>query len=233
MSQQPPSRTLMGYLAMPIIGQLVEKKLFGGPVIRFTNFLQLCHYLYECGALLGRARRDCLETLVQLLPVIPGKEHEVIEFLQEFAGKRLSSFRELNAGEEPPSFFNLFYTTELATLDLNLWDPTNVKGLNKALNEKWSLQKAEPLTKAFGNEGVGFGSAFPDLTEKMYRQSRQVSQDDWNKTRQLGFNLPDSPTVIGLEEQEEIVLSMVACYATEHFPHLLAPLRLNEYVPQE
>ena len=191
----------MGYFAIAVMGQLVEKKLFGGLVIRLSNFLQLSYYLYECGAILGRARRDDPANLARLLPVMPRKEDELMQFLQESAHKRLDKFRQLRSGNEPSSFFDLFYTTELEKIGIRLWEQSDMKRMNKALDEKMPLDKAEPLMKAFGQESVGFGIAFPQMTETLYRNSREnIDPNDWAEMRQQGIAISENPAIISFEE---------------------------------
>ncbi len=231
MTQEAPSRSFIGYLTIPLVMKVVERKLLRGPVIRFSDFMQITSYLYECMALLGRAKRGVLPILVKILAA-EGKEQDYIDYFQGLARDRLATYHSLSAGKEPSSFFTLFYTTEFAKGGLVLGDPSHLKKMTKALREKGRLATLEPLMNALTNEGVGFGSAFPDLTEKLYRNSREgITENDFNELRQHWTDLPENPTIVGFEEQEDIVLSMTASYVADYFPHLLEPLGLTEQPP--
>ena len=101
----------------------------------------------------------------------------------------------------------------------------------KVFDEKVPLEQAEPLIKSFHAEGIGFGSVFPELTEKLYRNTfEKVNRDSWIEARKYGLAIPEEPTIIGLKEQEEIVLQMVAAYASEYYPELLDSLDLRGHL---
>jgi hypothetical protein len=215
--------TFIGFLSIPVVTKVAKTRLFGGPYVHFGGFLMVCSYLYENGAILGRAKRDKLTELAKMFS-IPGTEVENINSLQEQAKTRLKKF-----GGEPSSFYIFFISGELEKLGLSL--SSDLKVLKKAFKEKWSLKTTEPFIKIFGLEGIGFGSSFPELTEKMYRNSYEnIDMDVWTKHRAHGLAIPEKPTIISLEEQEKTVLQMVAAYASEYYPELLDPLDLRGYI---
>ena len=229
--------TLMGFLGIPIVTKAAKTRLFGGPYIRFYNLFEVLFYLYMTGAILGRARRDKVSELAKIFSV-PGREEEFMNWLQEQAKERLDKFRN-EVGKEPSTFteFILFREFESATgMSLTGWfgNKKETKKLLKACDEKVPLEKAEPVIKEFQLEGIGFGSSFPELTEKMYRNSfENIDMDVWSKHRACGLAISEKPTIISLEEQEDIVLNMVATYASEYYPELLDPLDLREIVEEE
>ena len=187
--------SLMAYFGMVPVSQVIQKPFFGSPYIRFMPFLLVSQYLYEMGAIIGRARRNKLHTLVKMLAV-PGKEQDFSSFLQEEAQKRLDSY-----GKEPNTFFDLFITTELAKIGLKL-EPS--KEFRKAAEEKMPLQEAEPFIKLWGEEGIGFGSKFPDLTERMLRQQYEcIDEDKWSEMRNYVTTFDDKPPQIAFEEREQ------------------------------
>ena len=109
-----------------------------------------------------------------------------------------------------------------------------MKRITKMLDEKMPLEKAEPFIKAWGQEGIGFGSAFPQMAETMYRNSRgNIDSNDWAEMRQHGIAISENPAIISFEEQEDIVLCTTAAYASEYLPELLSPLDLYKYLPKE
>lgn len=216
-------RTLMSYLGMEPMRKVVETRLFGGTYIRFSNFLLVASFLYESGAILGRAKRDNINELAKMVSV-PGREEEFMNWLQEQAKKRLEKI-----GEEPNSFYLFFVSGELEKLGLSL--SSDLRVLKKAFEEKWPFEKLEPFIKAFGIDGIGFGSSFPELTEKIYRNAHEsIDSDIWSEARAYGVDIPEKPERISLEEREEIVLQMVAAYTSEFYPELLDSLDLRGYL---
>jgi hypothetical protein len=223
--------TLIGFLGMAPVMKVTKTRLFGGPYILFGAFLLVCSFLYENGAILGRAKSDKLTILAKLFPADLGKEESFINELQNVAQERLNEYKR-EFEKEPSSFLDIFYLLELKKVGLSLAD-TNLKTIRKASEEKYSLKQAEPYIKMFGLEGIGFGSCFPELTEKMYRKGHEnINMDVWAEMREHGATLPEEPTIITLEEQEEIVLQMVAAYTSEYYPELLDPLDLRSYLEQ-
>jgi len=230
--------TLMGFLGIPIVTKVAKTRLFGGPYIRFYNLCEVLSYLYTTGAILGRTKRDKLTELAKLFS-IPGTEEENMNWLQEQAKERLEKFRN-EVGKEPDTFneFILFKELESAIgLSMEDWFKAYADGntrIMRVADEKVPLEKAELSIKLFGLEGVGFGISFPELTEKMYRNSYEnIDMDMWSKHRAHGLAIPEKPTIISLEEQEKTVVQMVAAYASEYYPELLDPLDLRGYLDAE
>ncbi len=223
MPDKETQQTFMGFIGIPIVTKVAKTRLFGGPYIHFYGYLMVYSYLYENGAILGRARRDKITELAKLFS-IPGTEAENVNSLQEQAKARLEKFE-----GEPNSFYMFFISGELEKIDLSLSADLNV--LRKAFEEEWPLEKVEPLIKMYGLEGIGFGSSFPDLTEKIYRNSHEsIDMDVWSEAREHGLFFPEEPARISLEEQEETILQMTATYASEYYPELVDPLDLRSYL---
>jgi hypothetical protein len=141
--------------------------------------------------------------------------------LQEQAKERLEKF-----GKEPDSFLDFIYSTELAKLGLSLTDFPDMKTMKKKLGEKFPLKgMIDRVIKMQGLEGIGFGSSFPDLTEKMVRNLYEhFDMNKWSEARAHGLNIPEKPRKISFEEREEEVLTEVANYTREYFPELVEPL---------
>jgi hypothetical protein len=235
MPYKEEQRTLMGFLGIPIVTKVAKTRVFGGPYIRFYDLFEVLSYLYMTGAVLGCARRSKLRILAKMLSV-PGNEKEFMNWLQEQAKERLEKFRN-ELGKEPDRFdeFILFRELEGAIgLNMEDWFKAFTEGDTKIMrvaDEKVPLDKAEPVIKKFQLEGIGFGSSFPELTEKMYRNTfENIDTDTWADARAHGLAISEKPTMLSLEEQEEIVLQMVASYTLEYYPELLDSLNLNDYL---
>jgi len=229
--------TLIGFLSIPIVTKVAKTRLFGKPYIRFYNMFEVISYLYMSGAVLGRARCSKLSILAKMFS-IPGREKEFMDLLQKQAKERLEKFRN-EVGKEPDTFNDFILFKELESAiggRMEDWFEAYTKGdkkIMKAFDEKVPLEEAEPHIKSFQLEGIGFGGAFPELTEKLYRNTfEKVDRDSWVEARKYGLAISEEPTIISLEEQEEMVLQMVAAYTSEYYPELLDPLDLAGYVEE-
>ncbi len=229
--------TFMGFLGIPIVTKVAKTRLFGGSYIRFYDLCAVLSYLYTSGAILGRTKSDKLTELAKLFS-IPGTEEENMNSLQDMAREHLEKFRN-EVGKEPDTFneFILFKELESAIgLSMKDWFKAYADGntrIMRVADEKVPLEKAEPSIKLFGLEGVGFGISFPELTEKMYKNSYEsIDMDMWSNHRAHGLAIPEKPIIISLEEQEKAVLRMVAAYASEYYPELLDLLDLGSYIQE-
>lgn len=99
----------------------------------------------------------------------------------------------------------------------------------EALNENISLESVLDSLRRFGEEGIGFGSQFPELTERMYRSHENIDMDEWSDARKHGLDIPERPDIVSLEEREQSALQILAAYASEFYPELLEPLGLVGY----
>ena len=221
--------SLMGFLGTTAITKVTETRLFGGRYLRLLNFLGLLSYLYESGAILGRAICNKLRILTKML-VVPGAEiDKFIKISGDAAKERLDTFRN-EVGNEPDTF-NEFIL--LRALERLTGPSPDLKALKKVFSQKVPLEKAWIDIQTFGVEGIAFGSSFPELTEKMYRNSYESPDvDKWSKARAYGLDIPEKPEIISLEEQEEVILQMVTAYASEYYPELLDPLDLRGHLKE-
>ena len=129
----------MVHLGKDIIPRLAEKGWFGRWNIRVGRFLTAGLWLYQTGAVLGRARRGRLETLAKMFSDHPGREREALNWLQDLAAKRIDKY-----GREPESFFDFFMTTEYEKAGVS-WPPASLDAIKGVDNEKIPLEQAERL----------------------------------------------------------------------------------------
>ena len=248
--------SLQGFLVWTLLKSLVRKTLFGKRYIFLANCLLLFQFEYQTGAVLGRAMCDKLDILKNMLS-IPGLNFaNVIKDSQEGQKKRLDEFKK-DHGDEPETFSDFIYwplwkkATGL-TLD-DLFRPSDIetrekirkklsKIIQKKLGIKVSLEEAQPLIGGFLLEGLGFGSTFPKLTEKMFKNVYEKKDEElWQISRALEFSTPEDlsrrvgmptpgdrpPT---LKEHEELVLGTVAVYVSQYYPELLDSLDLRNHL---
>lgn len=168
---------------------------------------------------------------------------EPMKDLQKEAKERLDEFKK-DRGREPHSFLEFIQVKQLenalqheglkglpnATYDrlyvdeaigrgtlnsLEMGDISSGKKVMKKLKMKISLASAEIAIRIFGKEGIAFGSSFPELTERMYRNLHENTE---------------KPPVVTLEEGEEDILQIVAVYTNRYWPELLDALDLRSHL---
>ena len=242
---------LIDYLGDERLTRLTKTRFFGGRYLPYYDYCSLLAFVYESGAIIGRARHDKLNILEKILES-PWKEHPFMKFCQDQAKERLDVFNS-EAGREPRSFLEFILIEEFAKAieDKELrqklkgvmaempgrllqkggageWEigllkevsvPVSERGkIAKALQKKVRLQTAEWDMGTFGQEGIGFGGSFPELTEKMYRNLHE------------NLAILDRTAIVDLEKREENILQIVAIYASEYYPELIDPLDLGDYI---
>ena len=227
-----PEIFLTEYFFLDLVEQVVEKRVFGGPFLRFYNYLKVSMYLYQSGALLGLAKIDQMPILAQMY-CVPGSQHESINRLQESAKKRLGEY-ERTFGEEPKSLDTFISATEYQRAGIIMSigrrsNPTdsNPKEVARVRDGKLRFKDIDVTMQFQLLEGIGFGSLFPDLTERMYRKANDnIDLNEWELAqKRLGITSP--LPVITLEEEQQRVLGVVAAYANLYFPELIEPLNLT------
>jgi hypothetical protein len=233
--------SLTEYLSPGALKQTIKKKLFGGRYLRLWDYFTVLSFQYESGAILGRARQDKLSILGKML-VVPGADaNRFVQLLQRTAKERLDKFKK-EVGKEPDTFYNFIFDREfdrvlVSTFGLTLNElfllsvKTKKDMVVKVSDHKVSLDIAWPEIQTYGAGGIGFGSFFPELTERMYKNAYEnVDMDKWAEARKMGVDIPQKPDIVSLEEREEIVLQMVAAYTSEYYPELIDPLGLRVYL---
>jgi hypothetical protein len=233
--------TLTGVLSWIPLKNVVKKQVFGGRYLRLWDFFATLSFQYESGAILGRAKRNKISTLENLL-VVPGVEiSKSVKLMQDQAKERLEKFRN-ELGKEPDTFNEFIFNREFdrllgeafgLTLDelfiLSVEEKKDT--VVKVSDHKISLDIATHQARIFGLEGIGFGSSFPELTEKMYKNAYEnINTDEWSVVRNMGVDIPEIPDIVTLKEREDGVLGTLAGYAYEFYPELLDPLDLKDYI---
>jgi hypothetical protein len=234
--------TLTGVLSWIPLKHVVKERPFGGRYLRVSDYFTMLGFQYENCALLGRARCDKLNVLTRMLVREENKVEEFTKFLQNASSDRLNRFRN-EVDEEPKSFYHFISIKEydsvlvsafglpLDELILLAVRSRKIKEAKKLFDRKVPLEVATDKARIYGLEGIGFGSSFPELTERMYKNAYEnVDMDMWAEARKMGVDIPEKPDIVSLEEREEIVLQMVAAYTSEFYPELLDPLNLRDYL---
>jgi len=228
--------TLMGCLGWIPMKHIVKTPVFGGRYVRLYNYIESLPFQYESGAILGCARRNSLSVLERMLVIPSATEGQLMTILQDEAKERLEEFRN-QTSKEPDTFGELIFERELEKVTgLSLIDSFEAythgnKKILKAFDKKVPLEQAQHGMRMCGLAGIGFGIAFPELTERMCRNATEnIDMDKWSKARAYGLAIPEKPDIVSFEEREESILQIVAAYTAEFYPELLDPLDLRGYL---
>ncbi len=231
--------TLAEHLGRVQLGKLVRKKFLGGYQVPLLQFLPVGLWLFNEGAVFGRARRDKLEIMAKMFfgleatavlfaslglsAQLAKNEQWILECLRKVGPDGLLHYRN-NTHKEPESLMDLWLTS-FAPSEVDFRDISKIKMIT---DKKIRLGDALRQSDAWLFAGISFGALFPDLLEKMWRQSYEiVEQKSWADARRAGVDIPEEFLPLPLEEMEQTVLVDVAAYTREYFPELVDLLSLR------
>ena len=253
--------SLQGFLVWIPLKSMLRKTLIGKRYIHLATCLLSFQVEYETGAVLGRAMLNKLDILKKMLSIPGLNMTNVIRDAQQAAKKHLDEFKKEH-GDEPETSSDFIYwplwekATGLTFDEVFKPEPCDIethertrkrlsRAIQKKLGEKVPLEKAQPAISSFLLEGIGFGSTFPKLTEKMHKNVYEKTDEEFQRiSRLLGLSTPEdllrrvglpTPEERGptLREREDIILQAVATYAAQYYPELLDPLDLRGYIDTE
>lgn len=231
--------TLAENISRVQLGRLVQKKIFGGYEVPLLQFLPLGLWLFGKGAVFGRARRDRLEIVAKMFVGLEAigvlfarlglprqttsSDQWILESLRKVASDGMRYYRDYH-GKEPESLLDLWLTS-FAPREFDFRDLDKAKELaKKRIRLGIALQQLDSWLFV----GISLGATFPELTERMWRQSFEtVNHESWARAWQAGVNIPKEFNPLPLQEMEQEVLVEVASYSTEYFPDLVDLLSLR------
>ena len=181
--------------------------------VRLGQLANLKAWLFETGAILGRARSGQLPTLAVMMSR-PGMESNVAALLER-RGKELMD----ECGEhEPQTFFKLH--RKVGNLE--------PERLLKEGMKTMPLREAYMVGSVAVVDGVAFGASYPALTERLYlKQYEEVDEESWHQAREYGLDIREEPSRMPLQEREHEALLELGMFVSEYYPELLEPLRLR------
>ncbi len=227
--EQKPN--LMGTIIFPEVEKVVQLADDNDICIVGLDHYLTCAYIYESCALFGRAKRNEMTTLVKLGVANKGKEESVVKYLQQQAKKRLDNFKKSTAcsgRQEPESVFELITATEMKAFKVNLVEKDK-KHIDEFFLRLIPLKTLNKEIAAIGFEGMGFGCAYPELAEKLFRNVHENGREFWPEGKAFGLPVPD-PDLEKLEAREKAILTTIAKYAKKYYPELVEPCGLGGYL---
>ena len=212
-------RSLIDEVARSIVAPAAKKRLFIPPHLPFVSYLGCYEVAFETGVVLGYSFRDRLATFAELFSQ-PGREQELVTFLQELAAQHLTEVG------EPKGFIDLALRHEESRIKAK-WRES---GINEAQIDYLTKHHRMPLEQALKNAGVavstgiGLGSAFPEMTERLWKvvYESPMNRDEWQRWRKAGLDVGDEvPEPLPLARRQEQLLLMVESFVSVTRPELL------------
>lgn len=211
-------RSLIDEIVYSVLTPALKKRLLRSPYVPFQRYLGCYEEAFEAGVVLGYAFRNNT-TLFAKLFSMPGRERELVTYMQQLAADRLKGL------QKPSAFFDLAMFPEEKRITAN-WRES---GIDEAQQEYLKRRMKLAPKQAFGNlhvavsVGIGFGSKFPDETERLWKMvyERRIGAAEWEKWKGVGLDLPpDIPPPLSLANRQEQLLVMLRSFVNKHRPEL-------------
>jgi hypothetical protein len=215
---RPPGKcTLFSHLASPALEKVSRMGPAGQYYIPLSGLLHVCAYLYETGAILGRAWRDRLLELLSMLFAAEERQYCIAE-LRNLLIRRLE-----NSGRYAHSFYTFYLHGTMR--DMNLY--FDINGMREAHNNIRDRTEAGHFLEYAGAEGLLLGSWYPDLAEKMYGEGYGAQEDIINEMTRGVALLPEETAIISIRERERLILDKVNAYVSEYHPNFADASRVR------
>lgn len=209
--------TLGEEFLLECLPHVVSKRLFGGYQMPLGGMVYAGLWVFQKGALLGRARRSSFQALASLIAE-PGRGESLAQVMRQSAEDRMRR----SSSSQVTTFWEFWQLTEYP--DIAFGDLEVLKVLGR---KKIRLGEVLPKTDLWAADGIGFGAMFPDVTESLWRRSYEISDPEkWKRARQIGVELPEQQDLLPLEEIEPQVLAEVRAFAQQNRPNHLSLLTL-------
>ena len=218
--------SLIDEIVHSVVTPAIEKRFFSKPSVAFQRYLGCYQEAFEIGVVLGYGFRDKLSTFAMLFTE-PGHEQGLISFMQELAQERLMEI----AGAE--TFFPLAMFAEEKRITKN-WRES---AISETQIEQLKRNEKIPFDNVFKNlyvavsTGIGFGSAFPELTEQMWQAEHEgkIAEAEWIRWKKSGLDIPDEPEEpVTLALRQEQLLSQVELFVSRVRPELLPEFEIKQ-----
>lgn len=175
--------SLVDELARTILTPALKKRLFSEPYIPFRRYLGCFQMAFETGVVLGHMFRDRMPTFARLFSM-PGHEEELIDAIQELARDKLTE------AQDADSFIGLAMYAEENRIKAG-WQQSGATEAQIEYTVKTLKMKPEQAYKNLWgavSTSIGFGSAFLELTEKLWKDAyeQEIPRDKWEHMRRFG-----------------------------------------------
>lgn len=210
------------------LSQQVETKglISKRKVVRLGPLLSASTFLFETGAVLGRAMRDRLPAF--LYPYCSGTpdNSELANFIRS-QGQDVAE-----RAPEASTVWELVMMSEMHKMDSTLPPADWSLWLLANGDREILVDEAAQAALLLMANGTGFGAEFPQRFEQVFFNSYgNVDREAWLEGHAAGFGIPEEPPAfISLDERTANDLSMFAEYCVEFYPEYVSKLGLQAYV---
>lgn len=215
---------LLAYLVHHIITPMTRKGMFSDDYVLFGEYMPSAQFLYEMGAVLGYTFRDRLIVFVELFTE-PGHQSDCVEHIAGPAANRLAGL-----SDEPKDFVDLFLKPEVERLmtvmrSHGLTKYSGWSDFTKVGKQKMRIKDIFSTLQMTALEGIGLGSRYPELTERLLLHTEDV--EVWRYAHTHGLDIPASPpTPKPIPERQAEAKAMIRPYVEKVRPDLLSKLGL-------
>jgi len=210
LNRLPSKSTLFCQIGSPALDQVSRTGPAGKSYVPLSGLLQVCAYLYETGAILGRARQDRLLELMSMSFAAEEVQFHLAE-LRSLLRRRLEK-----SGRYAHSFYTFYLHGTMR--DMNIY--FDISGMRKAHNDVRDKTGVGNFLEHAGAEGLLLGAWYPDLAEKMYGKGYGAQEDIINEMTRRVAVLPEETAIASIQEREELILSKVGVYVSRYHPEL-------------
>jgi uncharacterized protein YprB with RNaseH-like and TPR domain len=209
--------TLFLQLGSSAMDQVSRAGPAGQSYVPLSGMLHVCAYLYETGAVLGRASKD---RLLELLSMSFASE-EVQHCLAEL--RRLLRRRLETSGRYAHSFYTFYLHGTMRDMNMNF----DINGMREAHHNIRDKIEAGHFLEYAGAEGFLLGGWYPDLAEKMYGKGYGAQEDIINEMTRGVALLPEETNIKSIQEREQLILKKVSAYVLKYHPELTDTFRVK------
>lgn len=206
----------------------LKKPLFGEQYMHLGPFIFGGLHVFTMSAVLGYARPNKLDSLMQLLPPIHFRPDTGAASSQaaHFEWMLLQDLKKM--GREPTTFLDYWvHTHTTGFTQETMANPRIARGLAK---EKVKLTRIIEQINGLAGEGLTFGATQARLFERLYHEQfeAKVEQGQWDLARAIGLDIPAQQDVIPLAEMVRDILAEMSEFVSQCFPELIDDLDLRE-----
>ena len=210
LSQSTGRSTLFLQLGSPALQKVSSAGAAGQSYVSLSGLLHVCAYMYETGAILGRARQDRLSELLTM-SFAEEMEHCVAE-LRHLLRRRLEQ-----SGRYAHSFYTFYLHGTMRDMNMNFY----IKSMKEANHNIRNQIEAGHFLEYAGAEGLLMGGWYPELAEKMYGKGYGAQEDIINEMTRGAALLPEEIATASIQEREQVILNSVNALISQYFPEFV------------
>jgi len=209
--------TLGEYFSKDVAEKVVSRNQLGKLVIKGFELMQVSLWVFQKGAVLGRAKSSKIKALASLV-IEKGSEDEMCEYFYKTTEIIAPYVKKADF-----NFYDFFNIIRFPSVDFS-----NLKELKQFFETSFPLENILPKFDEDVARGLGFGTQKSELLEKMWVETYEAdTRAEWERARRFGLDLPKKQTHMPLIKMEELVLLQTSAFVRNYCPELIDPLGLD------